>query len=204
MFSAADFEDFREPRPDMPPEMEAELEAVVRILVQNRWPWRLHATYDETISRALDVVRAREPRHAARRACTGSSTTRRRSRSGPSIGSRRWAAASPCSTAWPTRANTSSSATAHARRKPHRRSRACWRRASRSPPAPMRRGLRPTIRGCRSRGWSPVARWAACASTRSATAWTARQRCAYGPRTRPGSPTKRARRDGSRPASSPT
>jgi predicted amidohydrolase YtcJ len=39
----------------MPPEMEPELDAVVRILVQNRWPWRLHATYDETISRALDV-----------------------------------------------------------------------------------------------------------------------------------------------------
>jgi predicted amidohydrolase YtcJ len=55
VFSAADFEDFRQPRPDMPPEMEPELDAVVRILVQNRWPWRLHATYDETISRALDV-----------------------------------------------------------------------------------------------------------------------------------------------------
>src|SRR6202044_3995445 len=55
VFSAADFEDFRQPRPDMPPEMENELEGVVRILAQNRWPWRLHATYDETISRALDV-----------------------------------------------------------------------------------------------------------------------------------------------------
>src|ERR1700735_3962541 len=55
VFSAADFEDFRQPRPDMPPEMESELGAVVRILAQNRWPWRLHATYDETISRALDV-----------------------------------------------------------------------------------------------------------------------------------------------------
>ena len=55
VFSAADFEDFRVPRPDMPGEMEGELEAVVRILVQNKWPWRLHATYDETISRALDV-----------------------------------------------------------------------------------------------------------------------------------------------------
>lgn len=55
VYSAADFEDFRQPRPDMPPEMESELEAVVRILAQNRWPWRLHATYDETISRALDV-----------------------------------------------------------------------------------------------------------------------------------------------------
>ncbi|TWC71605.1 amidohydrolase [Herbaspirillum sp. SJZ099] len=55
VFSAADFEDFRQPRPEMPPEMEGELEEVVRILAQNRWPWRLHATYDETISRALDV-----------------------------------------------------------------------------------------------------------------------------------------------------
>jgi predicted amidohydrolase YtcJ len=55
VFSAADFEDFRQPRPDMPTEMERELEDVVRILATNRWPWRLHATYDETISRALDV-----------------------------------------------------------------------------------------------------------------------------------------------------
>lgn len=55
VFSAADFEDFRQPRPDMPADMEADLEEVVRILAQNRWPWRLHATYDETISRALDV-----------------------------------------------------------------------------------------------------------------------------------------------------
>ena len=55
VFSAADFEDFRQPRPDMAPGMEGELEEVVRILAQNRWPWRLHATYDETISRSLDV-----------------------------------------------------------------------------------------------------------------------------------------------------
>ncbi|MDR3462936.1 MAG: amidohydrolase [Beijerinckiaceae bacterium] len=55
VFSAADFEDFRQPRPDMPAEMEGELEGVVRILAENRWPWRLHSTYDETISRALDV-----------------------------------------------------------------------------------------------------------------------------------------------------
>lgn len=55
VFSAADFEDFRQPRPEMAPEMEAELEEVVRVLAQNRWPWRMHATYDETISRSLDV-----------------------------------------------------------------------------------------------------------------------------------------------------
>ncbi len=58
VFSAADFEDFRVERPDMPPEMEGELEGVVRILAQNRWPWRLHATYEETIARALDAFEA--------------------------------------------------------------------------------------------------------------------------------------------------
>jgi predicted amidohydrolase YtcJ len=55
VFSAADYEDFRVQRPTMPAQMESELEAVVRILTQNRWPWRLHATYDETIARSLDV-----------------------------------------------------------------------------------------------------------------------------------------------------
>jgi len=35
--------------------MEGELKEVVRILAANNWPWRLHATYDETISRALDA-----------------------------------------------------------------------------------------------------------------------------------------------------
>jgi predicted amidohydrolase YtcJ len=55
VWSAGDFEDFRQPRPDLVPEMEGELEEVVRILAENRWPWRMHSTYDETISRALDV-----------------------------------------------------------------------------------------------------------------------------------------------------
>ncbi|WP_338547333.1 amidohydrolase [Pseudomonas benzopyrenica] len=54
-FSAADFEDFLEPRPDLPSSMEADLEPVVRHLVEQRWPFRLHATYDESISRMLDV-----------------------------------------------------------------------------------------------------------------------------------------------------
>src|SRR5258708_19034563 len=55
VFSAADFEDFLEPRPDLPSVMEQELKPVVEVLAQNRWPFRLHATYDESISRALDV-----------------------------------------------------------------------------------------------------------------------------------------------------
>src|SRR5258706_8418703 len=55
VYSAADFEDILEPRPDMAPVMESELKAVVRHLVENRWPFRLHTTYDETIGRALNV-----------------------------------------------------------------------------------------------------------------------------------------------------
>jgi len=55
VFSAADFEDFLQPRPDLPENMEAELEKVVRLLVENRWPFRLHATYNESISRFLNV-----------------------------------------------------------------------------------------------------------------------------------------------------
>jgi predicted amidohydrolase YtcJ len=58
VFSAADFEDFLVARPDMLPVMESELEAVIRHLVKNRWPFRLHATYNETIERALNVYEA--------------------------------------------------------------------------------------------------------------------------------------------------
>lgn len=55
VFSAADFEDFREARPDLDASMEGELEPVVRLLAERNFPWRLHATYNETIDRALDV-----------------------------------------------------------------------------------------------------------------------------------------------------
>lgn len=55
VFSAADFEDFLYPRPDLPSPMEGDLKKVVRFLAENRWPFRLHATYNETISRALNV-----------------------------------------------------------------------------------------------------------------------------------------------------
>jgi len=55
VYSAADFEDFRVERPEMPANMEGDLEPVIRLLAENRWPWRLHATYDQTITRALDV-----------------------------------------------------------------------------------------------------------------------------------------------------
>jgi len=54
-FSAVDFEDFLEPRPNLPDAMEPDLREVVTLLAQNRWPFRIHATYDESISRVLNV-----------------------------------------------------------------------------------------------------------------------------------------------------
>ncbi|MGB0561448.1 MAG: amidohydrolase [Spirulinaceae cyanobacterium] len=55
VFSAADFEDFTEPRSDLGDGMEQNLSDVVRLLAANNWPFRLHATYDESITRFLNV-----------------------------------------------------------------------------------------------------------------------------------------------------
>lgn len=55
VFSAADFEDFLEPRPDLPQPLETELKSVVKLLAENGWPFRIHATYDESITRVLNV-----------------------------------------------------------------------------------------------------------------------------------------------------
>src|SRR4029079_10275918 len=42
-------------RPDLPTSLEAELKEVVSLLAANKWPFRLHATYDESITRFLNV-----------------------------------------------------------------------------------------------------------------------------------------------------
>lgn len=55
---AADFENFLFPRPELPVTMENNLKAVVSLLVKKRWPFRIHATYNESISRDLDVLEA--------------------------------------------------------------------------------------------------------------------------------------------------
>src|SRR5205814_9755433 len=57
-YSAADFEDFLDPCPDLPEALERDLPVVVRLLAERRWPFRLHATYDESIGRFLDVFEA--------------------------------------------------------------------------------------------------------------------------------------------------
>ncbi|MBL8900328.1 MAG: amidohydrolase [Planctomycetes bacterium] len=56
VWSAGDFENFLAPRPELDARMEAELGAVVRVLARRAWPLRIHATYDESITRILDVL----------------------------------------------------------------------------------------------------------------------------------------------------
>ncbi len=58
IFSAVDFEDFLEPRPELSGEMEPQLHEVVSLLAEKRWPFRIHATYNESITRILDVYEA--------------------------------------------------------------------------------------------------------------------------------------------------
>lgn len=54
-WSAGDFENFMAPRPDLSPAMEDELRAIASLLAARQWPIRIHATYDESIARILDV-----------------------------------------------------------------------------------------------------------------------------------------------------
>ena len=56
VWSASDYENFLSERPELKPHADAELERVVRLHVANKWPFRIHATYDETISRMLNVL----------------------------------------------------------------------------------------------------------------------------------------------------
>ena len=55
VYSAADFEDFLEPRPDLASNLEKDLKEVVSLLAAKKWPFRIHATYDESIARMLTV-----------------------------------------------------------------------------------------------------------------------------------------------------
>ncbi len=55
VWTAADFENFLEPRPTLVDDMESSLRRIVTLLATRRWPWRIHATYEESIRRFLDV-----------------------------------------------------------------------------------------------------------------------------------------------------
>ncbi|MEU9271488.1 amidohydrolase [Streptomyces sp. NPDC048251] len=55
IWAATDFENFVQPRPELAAGYEENLETAVRLLLENGWGFRLHATYDETIRRDLNV-----------------------------------------------------------------------------------------------------------------------------------------------------
>jgi predicted amidohydrolase YtcJ len=55
-WAAADFENFMEPRPDVAKNMEKELKPILKNIFKYQWIFRIHATYDETITRILSVV----------------------------------------------------------------------------------------------------------------------------------------------------
>jgi predicted amidohydrolase YtcJ len=44
VYSAADFEDFLEPRPELPPTMESDLKAVVQLLAEHHWSFRFQCS----------------------------------------------------------------------------------------------------------------------------------------------------------------
>lgn len=55
VWDASDYEDFMSPRPEWQPGVTQHLEDVVSVLVETKWPIRVHASYDETIAHILDV-----------------------------------------------------------------------------------------------------------------------------------------------------
>ena len=56
VWAAGDFENFMAKRPVQGEDMEKLLDRTVRLLVKNRWPFRIHATYNESIERILAVL----------------------------------------------------------------------------------------------------------------------------------------------------
>jgi len=54
-WSVHDYENFLAPRPELTGQAISELTEVTRVIASHQWPIRIHATYDETISRILDV-----------------------------------------------------------------------------------------------------------------------------------------------------
>ncbi|HTU07830.1 MAG TPA: amidohydrolase, partial [Trebonia sp.] len=55
VWAGLDYENFREPRPELAARAWDDVDAAVRLLLDHGWGFRIHATYGETISRYLDV-----------------------------------------------------------------------------------------------------------------------------------------------------
>lgn len=56
VWSASDYENFTSARPELKKKAEEQLEKVLRLHVAMSWPFRIHATYNESIDRMLDVL----------------------------------------------------------------------------------------------------------------------------------------------------
>ena len=56
VWSASDFENFTAQRPDLAEHAEQDLHKVITLHVKKRWPFRIHATYDESITRVLNTL----------------------------------------------------------------------------------------------------------------------------------------------------
>lgn len=54
-WKASDYENFKSERPELAPEADDELEKVVRLHLLQGWPFRIHATYNESIERMLNT-----------------------------------------------------------------------------------------------------------------------------------------------------
>ena len=120
-FSAADFEDFLEPRPDLVRLARSGAEA--GRATAGRTPLAVPSARDlrRDDQPLPQRVRGGQPRRSRSTGCAGSSITPRRSPTATWNACGPWAAASRSSIAWPTRANISSTATEprppHARRR---------------------------------------------------------------------------------------
>ena len=154
-FSAADFEDFLEPRPDLSPNMESDLTRVVRLLAEHRWPFRLHATYDESINRSIDswMCSSRSIERSPLTVCVGFSIIVKPSASETWSGCAPWTVASPSNIAWPIKGSISYLATVLQRLAKPRPCVECSIWVFRLVPGPMQRALPVTTLGWRCTGW---------------------------------------------------
>lgn len=56
LWEAADYENFRWERPELPDTMGKNLEPILKLLIERRWPFKIHSTYNESIQKILDVI----------------------------------------------------------------------------------------------------------------------------------------------------
>ena len=56
LWEAADYENFRWERPELPETVTDNLMPVLELLIERRWPFKIHATYNESIQKILDVL----------------------------------------------------------------------------------------------------------------------------------------------------